>query len=542
MPHITFYRKYRSQTFGEIVGQTHIVQTLSNAIQNDRLSHAYIFSGPRGTGKTSTARILAKSLNCRNGKSITPCGVCDLCQKITQGSSIDIIEIDAASNTGVDNIRTLNDQVNFTPIECTYKIYIIDEAHMLSSGAFNALLKTLEEPPANTVFIFATTEPHKIPITIHSRCQHLQFRMMTTAETITQLSRIAQSEGLTIDDNALKLIARNAGGSMRDAVSLLDQMASFKGNIITYTDVITVLGGMNTDELVPLIGDCLQKNTKEVVRQLDHIAGAGCNITQLTQELILIVKDMILLNMKLDNAIEGDQGYKDLLKKAMASASFNDLSTLLETLAKTELDLKWFPRQELLLQVRLLSTMSEASLPAVQNAPQPQQVLQQVPQQAQLKKVSTPFVPSPAPQQSASPQQVTQPAQATQSAPDHVLWNSCIDKIKVKKQSLYSILKDSNIIERQSNYIKIALKQDFKFFREKLKEASNQQVIQDTLHLVFGQPLSLQLSTAEPTPAQTTPTEISYSAPETKVIPQNENPQAMKINHIIQLFDGTLIS
>lgn len=538
MPHITFYRKYRSQTFGEIVGQTHIVQTLSNAIQNDRLSHAYIFSGPRGTGKTSTARILAKSLNCRNGKSISPCGVCDLCQKITQGSSIDIIEIDAASNTGVDNIRTLNDQVNFTPIECTYKIYIIDEAHMLSSGAFNALLKTLEEPPANTVFIFATTEPHKIPITIHSRCQHLQFRMMTTAETITQLSRIAQSEGLTIDDTALKLIARNAGGSMRDAVSLLDQMASFKGNIITYTDVITVLGGMNTDELVPLIGDCLQKNTKEVVRQLDHIAGAGCNITQLTQELILIVKDMILLNMKLDNTIEGDQGYKDLLTKAMASASFNDLSTLLETLAKTELDLKWFPRQELLLQVRLLSTMSEASLPPVQNEPKPQQILQQAP----LKKVSTPPAPPPASLRPASSQPVAQPAQASQSAPDHVLWNRCIDTIKVKKQSLYSILKDSNIIERQSNYIKIALKQDFKFFREKLKEASNQQVIQDTLHLVFGHPLSLQLSAVEPALAQATPTEISDSAPETKVIPQKENPQAMKINHIIQLFDGTLIS
>ncbi len=540
MAHITFYRKYRSQTFNEIVGQTHIVQTLGNAITHDRLSHAYIFSGPRGTGKTSTARILAKSLNCRSGKSTTPCITCDLCQKISQGNSIDIIEIDAASNTGVDNIRTLNDQVNFTPIECKYKVYIIDEAHMLSGGAFNALLKTLEEPPANTLFILATTEPHKIPVTIHSRCQHLQFRMMTNTEIITQLRFIAEKESITIDNAGLRMIARNSGGSMRDAVSLLDQMTSFKGTTITYEDVMVVLGGMNTDELIDILGACLQKKIKDVVAKLDQLSSSGCNITQLTQDFILIVKDMILVKMGLESNIEGDTSYCDLIKKAIGSADFNQLSTLLETLAKTELDLKWFPRQELLLQVRLLSTMTDSQAPPITIQP-----LQKV------TATTTSSAQAPAPPAIKAASQPARPAQTTpisqivapqKSGPDQQLWENCLEKIKLKKQSIYSILKDSVVTEKKPDALQISLKQDFKFFREKLKEESNKIVIHGILREVFGQPLTLQIGGAPTETKAAGNQEETQSISNSTPLPKKDTPQAMKINHIIQLFEGTLVS
>ena len=237
------YRKWRPAHWDQVIGQPHIVQTLRNAISAERVAHAYLCAGPRGTGKTTTARLLAKAVNCLDANLAgRPCNRCAHCQAVNQGRFLDLIEIDAASNTSVEDVRELRDKINFSPNQGRYKVYIVDEVHMLSTAAFNALLKTLEEPPSHAIFILATTEAHKIPATVLSRCQRHEFRRIPLGEIIANLKILAEGEGIQVDDDALTLVARQATGAMRDAISLLDQLVSFSGHKIMYDDVVTLLG------------------------------------------------------------------------------------------------------------------------------------------------------------------------------------------------------------------------------------------------------------------------------------------------------------
>ena len=257
-------RKYRPGTFHTVIGQTHVVQTLQNAIEGNRIAHAFLFSGMRGVGKTTVARILAKALNCENGPTIQPCETCASCVEISRGHSVDVIEIDGASNTGVDDVRELRENVKFSPFRGAYRVYIIDEVHMLSNSAFNALLKTLEEPPSHAVFVFATTEVHKIPATILSRCQHFVFKGIPKLEIVSQLRHVVEENGFTIEDRSLAAIARASDGSMRDALSLLDQAVAFSGTSVTSQDLENLLGSV-PDELV--------RNMVEAIIQQDSPTG-----------------------------------------------------------------------------------------------------------------------------------------------------------------------------------------------------------------------------------------------------------------------------
>lgn len=293
MAYVALYRQWRPQDFNALVGQKAVKTTLKNALASGKIAHAYLFSGPRGTGKTSMARILAKALNCEQGPTAEPCGQCSNCQRIVQGTSLDVIEIDAASNTSVDNIRDLREQVAFTPAESRYKVYIIDEVHMLSTGAFNALLKTLEEPPAHAVFILATTDPQKVPATIQSRCQRFEFRRVTVDEIAEHLAMVAAGSGIEADADALRLIAIQAEGGMRDALSLLDQcgVMAKRVTVATVREVLGIVGREALHELTEAIG---RRQLPQALATLNLLLEQGKDVKQVLTELIEYLRALVL--------------------------------------------------------------------------------------------------------------------------------------------------------------------------------------------------------------------------------------------------------
>ena len=290
-------RKWRPKTFDELVGQPHVSQSLLNALRGERLHHGLIFSGARGVGKTSTARILAKSLRCPNAQDFVPCNVCPTCEDIASGSSMDVIEIDGASNNGVDSIRELRETVGFMPTSGKYKIYIIDEVHMLSTSAFNALLKTLEEPPAHVIFIFATTEPQKIPVTILSRCQRFDFRKISTRQIVERLQGVVKAEGVKADDQALWLIARQADGSMRDSQSLLDQAITFSDGNVTHDRVVDILGLTDRALLTEVLKSIVLRRSDGVLTVLGQLWSAGTDPKVFCHELIEQIRNLLLIKV-----------------------------------------------------------------------------------------------------------------------------------------------------------------------------------------------------------------------------------------------------
>lgn len=295
MEYQALYRAFRPQSFSDVVGQQHVTKTLQNAIQRGKESHAYLFSGPRGTGKTSIAKVFAKALNCPNVHDGEPCNECELCVSITDGSANDVIEIDAASNNGVDEIRNIRDKVKYAPAEAKYKVYIIDEVHMLTTGAFNALLKTLEEPPSHAVFILATTEPHKIPATIISRTQRFDFKSLDLQEITDRLKLVADKEGMQYDEEALKYIARIAEGGMRDALSIMDQVIAFSNDEITMEDAVMITGGIEREELNAWLKLIEEKNTEAAFKKYQEFIDEGKDSTRLIHELVYFIRDVILM-------------------------------------------------------------------------------------------------------------------------------------------------------------------------------------------------------------------------------------------------------
>jgi DNA polymerase-3 subunit gamma/tau len=334
-------RKFRPQVFEDVVGQKPIVQTLQNAIQMDRIGHAYLFSGPRGVGKTTTARILAKGLNCEKGPTITPDNTCASCQEISSGKSIDVFEIDAASNTGVDNIRELRESAKYAAARSRYKIFIIDEVHMLSTSAFNALLKILEEPPPHVVFIMATTERHKLPATILSRCQQFIFRTISPVEIQTHLRQIADREGVKIDDRALSYIVKASEGSMRDAQSLLDQIISFSGQAVVDEDVRDVLGFIPSEILDRTLDALAARDSKALLENVGIVIDQGLNVQQYVREFIGRVRDLLVLKLGLEEKILGSPEEKRALISRSAAFSEQDLIRFFDMLLRLENELRW---------------------------------------------------------------------------------------------------------------------------------------------------------------------------------------------------------
>ena len=358
MSYQVFARKYRPQTFDDLVGQGHVTRTLKNAVEQNRLAHAYLFVGPRGIGKTSTARILAKALNCVNGPTITPCGVCDSCKEITAGNSLDVLEIDGASNNGVEQVRELRDNVRYAPSKGHFKIYIIDEVHMLTSAAFNALLKTLEEPPPHVKFIFATTEPQKVLPTILSRCQRFDLHRIPANLIADHLQFIAGKEKVTLDPAAAHAIAKGADGGLRDAESMLDQLVAFCGEKIAEEDVLSVFGFTSEQTVAAFTEQILRGSTAEALDLLHTEAEVGKDMMKLMSDLIAYLRDLLVFKVKPDAvADELNPELQSALETQSALLETDRLLELIDQFASAEGRMKWAPNKKLHFEVAVIKAI-----------------------------------------------------------------------------------------------------------------------------------------------------------------------------------------
>jgi len=356
MAYIALYRKWRPGTFGDLVGQEHISRTLSNALTSGRIGHAYLFSGPRGTGKTSTAKILAKALNCEHGPTPEPCGECPACKKINDGSSMDVFEIDAASNRGIDEIRDLRETVKFAPVDGRYKVYIIDEVHMLTTEAFNALLKTLEEPPAHVVFILATTEAHKVPPTIQSRCQRYDFKRITLEDIHGRLEKVVAEMGLKAEDEALSMIALQADGGLRDALSLLDQCSALADGELTAARVRQVLGLIGHDWIYKLTEAIYARKSQVALGVLADLLRDGKDLKQVLTELSLHLRSLMIYQAagtleQMDLYAEPDA----VLQEQGKFFSGEEIMAMIKRLHEALTELKWSPQPRITVEVALMS-------------------------------------------------------------------------------------------------------------------------------------------------------------------------------------------
>ncbi|WP_040637127.1 DNA polymerase III subunit gamma/tau [Mitsuokella sp. oral taxon 131] len=372
MAYVALYRKWRPGTFSDLVGQDAVSRTLANAIESGRIGHAYLFSGPRGTGKTSTAKILAKGLNCAHGPTAEPCGTCEACKRIADGSSMDVFEIDAASNRGIDEIRDLREKVKFAPVDGRYKVYIIDEVHMLTMEAFNALLKTLEEPPAHVVFILATTEAHKVPATIQSRCQRFDFRRITAEEIRARLAYVAKESGIEAEEPALALIAVQADGGMRDALSILDQCSAVAGGKVTAKSVSRVLGLIGHEWIFRMTRAVAEGRTQEILAGLAQLIQGGKDLRQVLVELTLHLRSLMIFQAA--GTVEEMDLYaepEDVLKAQSACFSTARIMQMIRRLHEALAELKWSPQPRITVEVALLALAQpemEGHVPPVASA------------------------------------------------------------------------------------------------------------------------------------------------------------------------------
>ena len=350
------YRQYRPKDFHEVLGQKHITITLENQIQNDNISHAYLFSGTRGTGKTSTAKIFSRAVNCLNPKDGNPCNECEICKGIIDGSIMDIMEMDAASNNSVEDIRDLREKVIYPPSRAKYKVYIIDEVHMLSKSAFNALLKTLEEPPKHLIFILATTEAEKLPQTILSRCQRFDFKRVSTGDIIKNMKNISEKMAIKVDDRVFNLIARSADGAMRDALSLLDQCLSFSGEKLEYEDAINILGITNQDLVLDLTDNLIGKDLEKALGQIDGIVQDGKDITQFIKDIIYHFRNLMITKTSKDPSklIEIDEESMEGYLSQVKAVNLNFILRALEILTAAEEKAKWSSQPRIILEMGII--------------------------------------------------------------------------------------------------------------------------------------------------------------------------------------------
>ena len=514
MSYEVFARKYRPQTFDDLVGQAHVSRTLKNAVEQNRLAHAYLFVGPRGIGKTSTARILAKALNCEKGPTVNPDNTCDNCKEIAAGNSLDVLEIDGASNNGVEQVRELRENVRYAPSKSRYKIYIIDEVHMLTAAAFNALLKTLEEPPPHVKFIFATTEPQKILPTIVSRCQRFDLHRIPAKLIAEHLQFIAKKEKITLEPAAAHAIARGAEGGMRDAESMLDQLVAFCGEKVEEDDVLKVFGFTSEQTVVDLTGKILRSETAPALDVLYQQCEAGKDMMRLMSDLISYLRDLLVFKAKPDAIIED---VDPELQKALAAQSTlveNDrLLDLIDQFAQAEGRMKWAPNKKLHFEVAIIKaiqSLNQATLDEViekLGALRDGKASSAKPAPAEKKTLDV--EPVAAGVSSPTVEKHADAAAATIDAPNGEsdsgkIWETVYARIPATKAFVRNSAAAAHVLPSEGRHFVLGFSPDQKSPMDILGTATNRKLIETLLREVSGKDWTLKLTTREDLPAKET--------------------------------------
>ncbi len=551
------YRKWRPQTFEEVVDQSHVTQTLRNALADGRVTHAYLFTGPRGTGKTTVARILAKAVNCTASEGEKPCNQCAICRSLTEGRCLDLIEIDAASNRGIDEIRDLREKVHFSPSEATIKTYIIDEVHMLTNEAFNALLKTLEEPPSHVMFILATTEPHRIPATILSRCQRFDFRRIKVKDIVGYLGTIAEQEKLKVESKALQLIARQATGSMRDAISLLDQLVAFGGDEVTLDRVQALLGAVSAEAVEGLVDCLIQRDIAGGLRLINQVVDDGLSPRQLNRQLLEHLRGLLLIQsgggvalnvtdetmgqmraqadqLPMDRLVEviklfnaANQEMRGSLQIQLPlELAFVEAVIKSEPIKSEQVEPQSSPASER--AVTATSTIHERPSPApVERAVSPPAGSQVAPRESPAARVMKEAQPSSVPAEGAPKPEpghergvssdregAGQPHSLDQIAEQ---WPTVLTAIKPRNRNVEALLKDSQPIAVEGRTLVLGF--FYSFHKERIEDVRAKGLVEQALSQVMGQPYRIRCVLTSRTPE-----EIERERPKNKFEEAAEDP------------------
>jgi len=514
MSHVSFYRKWRPQSFEELIGQERVTRTLQNAIRTGRVVHAYLFAGHRGTGKTTTARILAKALNCAQGPTPTPDNTCPNCQAIAGGHSLDVIEIDAASNRGIEEIRELRDRIRLAPTEGRKKIYIIDEAHMLTTEAANALLKTLEEPPEHAVLVLVTTEPHRLPPTILSRCQRFDFRRVSQREIIARLRHIAETEGFAIEDAALTLIATAADGSVRDAESILDQLGAFAEGPISAQDVQAVLGILAEEVSLRLAASVLARDAPAALELVGQVINEGKDVRQVMRTLLDHFRDLLVLRPGgAGEVIDTTERRLQALREQAQTTTVEEILRALNVLSAADAEARWSPQPRLALEIALIRLCRPEMDPTLEGLRTRISALEQrlgtaaaAAPPAPTSRESAPAKPSP-----KGPLNATTPAVVAVVAPPPGLeheaplaastvviedvrrsWARILEEVKRTKMFCHALLIEGVPLGIEGDYLVVGLRAGYNFHLDHLHRPENRSVVEGAIARVLRQHLRLR--------------------------------------------------
>jgi len=502
MTYLPFARKWRPQDFDEVVAQEHITTTLKNAIALNRVHHAYLFTGPRGIGKTSTARILSKALNCEKGPLPTPCNKCPSCREIVKGSSLDVIEIDGASNRGIDEIRNLREAVKFAASKGRFKIYIIDEVHMLTPEAFNALLKTLEEPPGHVKFVFATTEPHKLPATILSRCQRFDFRRIPVKEIVVKLKEVAKEEALDVEEEVFLYIAKASDGSMRDAEGILDQISSFSKGKVRVKDVIASLGMIDEESLFQCADLIISKDTKSSIYLIDEILNSGKDPKQFLFELLEHFRNIMIVKsgVSSEELIDLTRDAIERVKKQSQPLSRGDIFYIINIISNSLKMIKELLPERIVLELCMIRLTSRDSLSSIEEllsrlpeATSPSPRANPVPERpAIVKKIQH------AMGHAAKPQRPEERVPSHDAKPSVDMsrvknaWPILVKAMAVKKMSISSYLAEGEPDSVKGATIHVGFPKELNFHREVLEETQNKHSVEAALSQILDRPVKLQ--------------------------------------------------